>query len=637
MCGIVAYLNFDPNNTIDKTTLGQMTGTLAHRGPDDSGLWCNGSVGLGHRRLAIIDLSPAGRGPMTNADGSLVITFNGEIYNYRELRPQLEAKGYRFQTQTDTEVILHAYAEWGTGCLEYFNGMFAFALWDARRQRLFVARDRFGIKPLIYYCDADRFICASELKAVVAANNVPRNLDPMALHHYLSLMNIPAPFTIYQDIHKLRPGHYLLIENGQVREERWWNLPLGTETTESEPVILEKLESLLQDSIRLRLISDAPLGTFLSGGVDSSIISAIAAQQAKGQKLATFSVTFSGQAKYDERRYSRQVTQHINSTHTEIDLQVDFLEILPEVVDLFDEPFAVSSALAIYLMARETTKHVKVILTGDGGDEVFAGYPFRHTRPDNDLDKLARLPFSNWRTFKAKSPQPLIAWELPTCLRRARLIATALTTPDVKMRTWRYLQTLFNFNEAEKFALYSPEWAEHLRQSANFSSTDEFLMAAMPASAPNRLARWLYFDIHTTLVNEMLAKVDKATMAWGLEARTPFLDHRLVTYALTIPAHLMAQGTNGKRLLKQLGERYVPHEVLYRKKQGFNVPLGAWLRQEVPPIFADALSSSRLKASSTFCPKVIEKIIARHRRDHSVDFSNRILSLAWFEMWQANG
>jgi asparagine synthase (glutamine-hydrolysing) len=304
---------------------------------------------------------------------------------------------------------------------------------------------------------------------------------------------------------------------------------------------------------------------------------------------------------------------------------------------LFDEPFAVTSALAIYVMARETVKHVKVILTGDGGDEVFAGYPFRHTRPDALLDKISRLPLSNLRNFNSKPPQPAINWRLPTWLRRARLAAAALVTPDAAIRPWRYLQTLYTFNEAEKFALYTPEWAEYARQTTNFSSTDDFLLDSLPQAAPNRLARWLYFDLHTTLADEMLSKVDKASMAWGLEARTPFLDYRLVEYALTLPMRLLAEEDNGKKVLKKLGERYAPKEVLYRPKHGFNVPFGAWLRQGVPPILADGLSTSRLNGQKIFCDKPIKQIIQRHQRDAEIDLSNQIVNLAWLGLWQANG
>jgi asparagine synthase (glutamine-hydrolysing) len=639
MCGLVSVLQFDSNKFVDKDLLIRMTDTMSHRGPDGMGCWTNptGNIGLGHRRLAIIDLSSTGDQPMTNETGTIWLTYNGEIYNFKELRQELESKGHFFRSQTDTEVILHAYEEWGIDCLHRFNGIWSFALWDEEQGRLFVARDRFGVKPLVYYHNAHYFACASELKALLVDPTVPREVDPIALHHYLSLMTIPAPFTIYKDIRKLRPGHYLLVEKGRVVERRWWTLQLGEENHDSEERILERLEDLLSDSVRLRLISDAPLGTFLSGGVDSSLISAIAARHLGKRGLRTFSVTFTGEAQYDESPYSRQVARHIDSEHTEIDIQADFLGILPNVVKHFDEPFAISSALAVYMMARETSRYVKVVLTGDGGDEVFAGYPWRHFLLDRRLDLINRLPFNGLRTFNHRIPKLPVMWRLPTWLQRLYQLGIMLTTPDSLLRTWNYQQELYTFNETEKFTLYTPGWAEHLRKSANFSSTDDFLVGFWPNSAPNRLARRLYFDLHTTLTDEMLAKVDKATMAFGIEARNPFLDYRLVEYALSLPAHLMAKGKNGKPLLKLVGKRFVPPGVLSRPKQGFNIPFAAWLRFELPPLLAEALAPERLHTSGIFQPQVANEIIARHQRNLNVNLSNQILTLAWFELWKGNG
>ncbi len=633
MCGIVAWYNFDWQQPIDRALIQRMVDSLVHRGPDDSGMWLGGAIALGHRRLSIIDLSPAGRGPMNSKDNSLVVTYNGEIFNYRELRSVLEAKGYRFHSRTDTEVILNAYSEWGVECLGKLNGMFAFALWDAKRRRLFVARDRFGVKPLVYYQDSKRFICASEIKALLQDSSIPNELDPVALHHYLSLMTVPAPFTIYRGIRKLPPGHYLIIEDGKVSERCWWTLPLVEETQESEIQILERLDELIADSVRLRLISDAPLGTFLSGGVDSSVISAFSAKQLGLEQLRTFAVTFLNQKDYDESAYATKVAKYIGSNHTEIDLKKDFLSVLPDVVRLFDEPFAISSALALYMMASETSRHVKVVLTGDGGDEVFAGYTHRQTVPDQRFDRLNRIPLSGLRDLNRRSPRPPIAWQQPSWLRRPYQLAIALTTSDDILRNWRYLQMLYIFNEREKFDLYTPEWASQLRQMPDFSSTDHFLSNFFPQHAPNRLAYWRYFDLHTTLANEMLAKVDKATMAWGLEARNPLLDHRLVEYALTIPPHLLAYGTKGKYILKKLAEKYVPKDVLYRPKQGFCVPLDLWFRHSLPPLLQDALASEKIKSEGIFRPEVIKRIIARHQKDQKTDLSHAIYSLACFELW----
>ncbi|MDJ0927439.1 MAG: asparagine synthase (glutamine-hydrolyzing) [Gammaproteobacteria bacterium] len=633
MCGIVACLSFDRTASVDVETVRRMTDTLVHRGPDDQGVWTDGPVGLGHRRLSIQDLSAAGRGPMQSADGQLVISFNGEIYNFLELRSELEKLGHWFRTGTDTEVALYAYREWGTEALQRFNGMFAFALWDKRRRRLFVARDRFGVKPLVYYQDNERFLCGSELKAILADRTVPRELDPVSLHHYFSLMSIPTPFTVYRGIKKLRAGHYLLVENGRVQERPWWKLGFVDTDGATESEILENIESLLMDSVRLRQISDAPLGAFLSGGVDSSVACALA--KLSSSSLRTFSVAFAGNEWHDEGPYALKVAKHIGSTHTEIDLQPDFLSMLEKVVDHYDEPFSTPSSLAIYAMAQETVRHVKVVLTGDGGDEVFGGYSYRHTVPDERFDRLNKLPLSAIRSIRSQNPVPPVTWRMPNWLRRAYQLGIALTTPDETIRVWRYLQMFLYFNEREKFLLYTPEWAEHLRSQAGFSSTYDYLYDHLPANAPNRLARWLAFDLRTQLEYEMLAKVDKATMAWGLEARNPFLDYRLVQYVVGLPHQLMARGREGKILLKRIGEKLVPHDVLYRPKHGFNVPIDNWFRGPLPAPIGEAMSPEMTDRQGILRADTVGKVIDRHRQDKSVDLAFPIFTLAWFQMWLA--
>ncbi len=639
MCGILAIYQFGSNGPVDKELLIRMTNTMAHRGPDGMGYWVSNkeNIGLGHRRLAIIDLSSAGNQPMTNEIGSIWVTYNGEIYNFKELRQELESKGHLFQSHTDTEVLIHAYEEWGEECLNRFNGIWAFALWDESDRKLFVSRDRFGVKPLVYYYNKNFFICASEIKALLINPDIPREIHPLALHHYLSLMNIPAPLTIYRGIFKLRPGHYLIVRDGEVTEKKWWKLKLGQLDSNPEERILEKLEELLSDSIKLRLVSDVPIGAFLSGGVDSSLITAIASRHLVKGGFKTFSVTFKGDNQYDESRYSNLVAQQTGTDHTEIDIQVDLLEILPDVVRHFDEPFAISSALAVYVMARETSRYVKVVLTGDGGDEVFAGYPWRHTQIDHLLNLISHLPIHPIRKLNAKIPACVVKWRLPKWLNRLYHLGIILTKPDSFLRDWEYQQALYTFNEEEKFTLYTPEWAEHLKNTPNFSSTDQFLSSFWPDASPNSLAKRLYFDLHTTLSDEMLSKVDRATMAWGIEARNPFLDYRLVEYTLTLPCQLMAEGKNGKLLLKKLGRRFLPYEVIDRPKQGFNVPLERWLRGKLPPIFFKALSPERIRSSGIFRDEVIWEIIKRHQMDMRINLSNSIFTLAWFELWMNNG
>ncbi len=630
MCGILAILNFDSQNEVEGSLLRQMSDTMVHRGPDDKGDWIKGPVGLGHRRLAIIDLSSAGHQPMANENGTVWITYNGEIYNFQELRQILENKGHIFRSNTDTEVVLHAYEEWGTACLSRFNGMWAFALWDEKERSLFVARDRLGVKPLVYTHDPQRFICSSEIKGIIADRTVPRDIDPEALHHYLSLMTVPAPFTIYKGIRKLLPGHYLWIKDGYVEDRVYWDLAVGEEISQDQNEILEHLQISLRDSIKQRMISDVPIGVFLSGGLDSSLVSALAAEILDGERLHTFTVRFKDQENYDESSWAGQVAAQFHTIHHETDLSFDFVKTLPHLVRLFDEPFAISSAMALYLMAREVSKYIKVVLTGDGGDEVFAGYPWRHSLLDRYLDWLNVWPLKWFHKNDNSEPLPSIRWR--TTLRQTRIkqLMDGMKYEDDKLRRWMYFQSLYCFNESEKKELYASNWANCLCQVR----TDDFLTPYIKEEAPNRLARWICLDLKTTLADEMLSKVDKATMACGLEARVPFLDYRLVEYVLNLPISMKVKGQVGKRILRWLGERYLSKEIVNRPKHGFNIPLNVWFRDELWEFVNDILSESSIVNGGYFRPKTVKEILQRHRLDKTGDLSNPIFALLCFELWR---
>ncbi len=630
MCGILAILNFDSENQVEESLLRQMSDTMAHRGPDDKGYWVKGPVGMGHCRLAIIDLSSAGHQPMTNENGTLWITYNGEIYNFQELRQVLESKGHTFRSSTDTEVVLHAYEEWGTACLSRFNGMWAFALWDERERSFFVARDRLGVKPLVYTHDSKRFICSSEIKGIIADPTVPKEIDPEALHHYLSLMTIPAPFTIYRGIRKLLPGHYLWIKDGYVEDRVYWDLVVGEEIPQNQNEILEHLQISLRDSVKRRMISDVPIGVFLSGGIDSSLISALAAEFLDDGRLHTFTVRFQDQENYDESFWAGQAAAQINTVHHEIDLPFDFVKTLPYLVRLFDEPFAISSAMALYLMAREVSKHIKVVLTGDGGDEVFGGYPWRHSLLDRYLDWVNLWPLKWLPRNTDGEPLPLIRWKTTPRQTRIKQLMDALKYEDHKLRRWMYFQSLYCFNEREKGELYTSNWANCSSQER----TDDFLIPYLNERAPNRLARWTYLDLKTTLADEMLSKVDKATMACGLEARVPFLDYQLVEYGVNLPIPMKVKGRVGKRVLRWLGERYLSKEIVTRPKHGFNVPLNVWFRGQLWEFVNDILSETSLGNGGYFRPKTVKEILQRHQLDKTGDFSNPIFALLCFELWR---
>ena len=639
MCGILAYLYFDRSRNVDERLLLRMTDTMRHRGPDGRGVWTDGSIGLGHRRLSIIDLTPAGHQPMSNEDGDIWIAFNGEIYNFQELRSQLEAKGHRFRTRTDTEVVLHAYEEWDIECLQRFNGMWGFALWDGRRRRLFVCRDRLGIKPLVYYAAPDRFICASEIRAIRVDRSVPLNLDAEAIHHYLSFMNVPAPFTIYQGIRKLLPGHYLLVEDGVLTIEPYWRVAPGEVFTDSREDLLDHLNWLISDSVKYRLTADVPVGTFLSGGVDSSLISAVAARHTTPDPMQTFCVGFSDLRGYDESRWARQVVDCIRSNHHELDLRSNFAHESPQIVCQFDEPFAVASGLALYSIAREAVKHVKVVLSGDGGDEVFAGYDYYH---ETAIKRLLRFltPFSWLRTVNKPcfdNPGVPPRWQqhgseaswaesLVESLRRKAMI---FQMSDQALRERGFLRTQSRFTEREKECLYTDDW----REQVGAVDSNQFLQQFLLPRSYDALTRWRALDLTTLLPNQMLTKVDMATMAWGLEARAPLLDHRIVEFALRLPPRMLIDETQGKLALKQIAESYVPREVLYRPKHGFNMPIGSWMRTEWRSLLADRLSHDIVRQAGVFRQDTVDALVERHCSDSSVDFSSYVYILLCFHLW----
>ena len=634
MCGIVAVLRRSGAAPVDPHLLRLQTDTLRHRGPDDGDVWVDpsGRVGLGHRRLSIIDLSPAGRQPMPNEDGTLWLSFNGEIYNFQRLREELAAKGHVFRSATDSEVVLHGYEEWGVSCLDRLEGMWAFVLWDGTRNRLFAARDRLGLKPLVYSWDQTQLVCASEVKAILADPAVSRDLDPQAIHHYLSFMNVPAPLTIWQNLRKLPPGHLLLADAESLKVERYWRLPTrAVATNRSLRDLLDELEEKLQQAVRARLIADVPVGVFLSGGLDSSLIAALA-QNARSQDdpLHTFSLAFEGLGAFDETIWAKRVADHIGSHHRTFDAETRIAEVLPELVSRFDEPFAVSSAVGVHVLARQAGKSVKVVLTGDGGDEVFAGYAWRHTLLDAQADRLDRLPLQPFRRgagISALNLQP-VRWKdgWSTAVQRwARLIR--LNGEALRLR--RYLNAHYTFNEAEKQALYTAAWSEQ----QTWASSDTVLLPHLRPEA-DRLNGWLGLDLHTSLPDHMLVKVDQATMTCGLEARVPLLDPAVVSFARSLPRWLRAQGLQGKIALKRLAERYLPQSAVYRPKHGFNIPMERWLVGGLSELAQSVLHPDRLQAEGIFRPETVTALLTRLKEHPGPALANQVYSLLVFELWR---
>jgi len=606
MCGIAGKLYFDPQGRVEEPLLRRMCRALAHRGPDDEGIYTSGPVGLGHRRLSIIDLSAAGHQPMSNDDGSVWITFNGEIYNFLELRRDLEQAGVRFRSHCDTEVLLKLYEARGTDCLKSLRGMFAFAIWDARQRLLFMARDRLGVKPLFYRADDRGLVFASELKALLQDPEVARVVDPVAIHHYLTYQYIPGPRCAFEGVRKLPPAHYLLCRNGKVEIHRYWKLahaPKHEVRTEAQLRDLEEeLRVRLEDAVRCRLVSDVPLGAFLSGGIDSSAVVAMMSRH-MGRPVKTFSLGFA-EDHYNELPAARIIADRFQTEHTEFHMNVDAVDMVPALVRSYDEPFSADSAIPTYLLSKLARSHVTVILNGDAGDENFAGYD-RHIA--NDLATRLRGISTILGSRAARAmleaiphgpgPQDL-RWRLKRFIRRLG------QSPGARNAGWQS-----RFGPAEKAHLY----AESFNRRVAGIDTHALLFARYrEAEAVDFLDQVLYSDVTTYLPDCLLVKVDIATMANALEARSPFLDHTLMEFAARIPTRLKIRNGHSKWILKRALKGVLPEEILGRRKMGFNLPLDAWLRGGLEEMARDLLLSRRSLERGYFSPAYVRQILDDH-------------------------
>jgi len=578
MCGIAGLISVG-TGPLDPGLVRRMTAALAHRGPDGEGWWADGEAALGHRRLAIIDLE-GGAQPLENETGSVRVVCNGEIYNYRELRVALEARGHRFRTASDCETIVHLYEEHGPDAVARLNGMFALAIWDRTLERLVLARDRLGIKPLFYSSVGPRgFGFASEIKALLAARMSRREVDPDALLHYLSCGYVPGTDTIYRDVHRLAPGELLVLDPRGLRRRPYWTLEPGA-PLRSRTAAAEELRALLTAAVREHLVSDVPVGVFLSGGIDSSVVSTLAA--ASAGPLSTFSVTFPEDPIFDEARFSRQVARRIGSLHTEIPLtRAQILSAVPPALDHLDEPFADPSLVPSFEIAREARRHVKVVLSGDGADELFAGYA-KHL--GEAYAAWAPRPLV-WLLGQAASVAPAGRGNrLEETVRRLGRLADGGGIADTGRRYARWAKVC---GEAEVRALV-PDL------SPRRTATDLFAAEALRFGAldhGDRINRMLYTDTRLGLPGDMLAKVDTASMANALEVRVPFLDHRVVEYAFRVPGRWKIGALRGKRILRHAFRDVLPPEVVRRGKRGFEPPVGEWFRRELRDLFRDVIGA----------------------------------------------
>jgi asparagine synthase (glutamine-hydrolysing) len=636
MCGICGKIDFT-GKTVPLELLRNMTDSIAYRGPDDEGFFSDGPVGLGHRRLSIIDLSPAGRQPMSNEDESLWLVFNGEVYDFAETREKLIAKGHTLKSRTDTETVLHLYEDEGVACLKHLNGMFAFALWDARLQRLWLARDRLGKKPLVYYWDGKRLIFASEIKAILRDPDVPREIDFKALDLYLTLNYIPATWTIFKNIRKLPPGHSLVLEKGELSIQSFWDVPAnGAEHEIPSPSdsmpwdqCKDRLRQLLEASVARRLIADVPLGAFLSGGLDSSIIVALMARQSS-RPVKTFSIGYKDLPFFDETRYAREVARFNRTEHYEFRLGYkDILDAFPKVLDLLDEPFADSSAVPTYIVSRETKRHVTVALSGDGGDELFAGY--RMYLGEYWAKYFARIPGALRKYMIAPLVQSLPdARDKPglELIRRAKkfLRGMSLSFPE-RFCGWR---EIFPFAARQKLLRCPPDrnfYLELVRQAVENSK------ALFPEDGINLM---LYLDVKGLLPGDMLTKVDRMSMANSLEVRVPFLDYTLVQYVFSLKGSTKLGALKGKRVLLETFKDLLPPLLHNRPKWGFEMPIGAWLKKELKFLIEEYLRKDRIEKQGLFDPGIIRDLVTNHmsgRQDTSWQLWNLIVFEHWYEKY----
>jgi asparagine synthase (glutamine-hydrolysing) len=611
MCGIAGIIA--GSGTVDERRLVSMGSLMCHRGPDDEGVWrsADARAGFSHRRLAVIDLSPGGHQPMHSASGRSSVIFNGEIYNYRELRGELASLGRAFRSASDTEVLLEAYETWGTACLERINGMFAFALLDAQARQILLARDRAGEKPLFYAHAAGSFVFASELKALLGTDALPRRLDRQSLEYYLAFGYVPGEMCLLQGVRKLPQGHALVcnIDSGEHRTWAYWRLPVPDAESQPRPdADLEReLESLLEDSVRLRLIADVPVGIMLSGGVDSSLITAMAARVAGNVK--TFTVSFPGHGRYDEAPFARLVAEHFGTDHVELVAEAANVDLLPQLARQFDEPIADSSMVPTYLVSRQIRQHATVALGGDGGDELFGGYPHYSW-----LQEQAEL--RQWIPSAVRSAVGGMGRRLPLGFKgRNYVVGVALDAPG----------------STAQFNLYFDADARRrlLRTQPVAATRPEAFKAALCRPGASILQQATEVDFQTYLVDDILVKVDRASMLASLEVRAPWLDPRLIEFGFRLPDRLRATPRERKVLPRRLARRLLPSSLDVNRKQGFSLPLDAWFKGDWGRVVRDVLEEAE---PSLFDRRFIQELLDAQRR--GLGNMQRLFSLTFFELWR---
>jgi asparagine synthase (glutamine-hydrolysing) len=617
MCGIAGFADLGAasgNLSADRARVKGMCDVMRHRGPDDDGFYVQPGVALGMRRLSIIDIA-TGHQPIHNEDETVWVVYNGEIYNYQELRDALEKAGHRFYTSSDTETIVHGYEQWGEAVFSKLRGMFGIAIWDTRTRTLLIGRDRPGIKPLYYAEAGGRLYFGSEAKCVLANPEINRELDPEALDHFLAYLYTPRDRAIFRGMRKLPPGHFLKLHDGKVEIQRYWQFPAVQPQRRSEAEALDELEQTLADAVRSHMIADVPLGAFLSGGIDSSVVVALMAR-ASNRPVKTFSIGFD-ESKFNELPHARRVAEHLGTEHHEFIVRPDALGILDRLIWHFDEPFADSSAIPTWYVSEMARKHVTVVLSGDGGDELFGGYD--RYLPHPRVASFDRLAPGIGRAVAAA------AWRaLPHGVRGKNFLRHVARDSQ-----GRYLDSITMYHGDERQSLLSADAQRLLGgwDAERYFRTPFDRLGALPFPA-----QMMAFDFETYLPEDCLTKVDRMSMAHSIESRVPLLDHLVVEFAAGLPASLKIQGDRRKHLLKQLAFKLVPREILDRPKQGFGVPIGHWFKGSLRDVFGDVLGSPEARQRGYFNYAFVDRVLEEHlsgKRDHAL----RLWQLLVFELW----
>jgi asparagine synthase (glutamine-hydrolysing) len=626
MCGIAGVMKFRESARVEPATLRAMCAAMVHRGPDDEGVYVDGRVGIGMRRLSIVDLA-AGHQPLSNEDGTVWIVFNGEIYNHSLLRPDLEAKGHRYRTHCDTETIIHLYEEYGPDCVQHLRGMFAFAIWDARKQRLFFARDRLGIKPLYYQVTGNEIVWGSEIKVIRAYPDTSVEFDRTVVPEYLAFGYLSGENTFYRGIRKLMPGHWMEVDsNGGITVQQYWDLPVTTDSHhEDASYYIRSYRERLEQAVESHLMSDVPLGVFLSGGVDSSAVAALMTK-IRQAPVETFSVGYS-EDEYSELPYARIVARHLNSVHHEVLVsQQDFFDSLPFLIAHEDEPIVWPSSVPLYFVAKLARERVKVVLTGEGSDETLAGYTrYAFTMKNAAWDRIYRsiMPGAVRRIARAS----IASSRLLTATIRRKLSHTFLARDGNSWASFYFDNFFSAFDENDQSTLLSDD----VQHECAKGSAYENVLAYWENSSGEMLHRLLYTDIKTYLV-ELLMKQDNMSMAASIESRVPFLDHPLVEFATNIPQKLQVGGFAGKHILKKGLEDLLPHSILYRPKLGFPTPWSRWLAGPQLNVIRDLLLEPRSTERGLFKPAGVKRLFEEHRAGYR-DHYDRIWRLLNLELW----